>query len=328
MNDVNKSPESRGEIPQQAPLPRPPHDPPRDRSEEFFRWLNFNPAVYALFVLFGIFVLYQIVGGGLTLLLFGLDFSDDNAGAIRIATLAGQLLFLLVPTLLLIRFQAGNIREFIRLKPIGIREVFFITLGVVAAQQFLQGYLALQDLIPLPESVRPFVDEMRHTIEQMYLNLILVETIPALLFVIVVIAVVPAVSEEVLFRGLVQRNFEYSFGLAGGAVAAGVIFGVYHLNPFNLVPLVSLGIIFGMLVYKTGSIVAPILAHFVNNLAAVVTVYYRREDLIQPSETDPSTAVILLVMTISGVVAAGCWILMSKAVRERQAHAANATSKT
>jgi uncharacterized protein len=296
---------------------RPTGDPPRHVDDTLFNRLNLHPPIYALLALFGIFLLYQIVGGGITLLLFGLDFTDDSVHAIRIATMIGQILFLLIPTLILIRFQTKNIFNFIRLKPIGFREVVFITVGVIAAQQFLQGYLVLQDMIPLPEAVQPFVDSIRESIERMYRTLVMVHTIPELFFVILVVAVVPAFSEEILFRGLVQRNFEYSFGLVGGAVVAGIIFAVYHLNPFTLVPLMVLGIVFGLLVYKTGSILAAILAHFINNVVAVISVFYRRGEILIPADGDPSIAGTLLVMLISGLVAVGCWMLLSQVSARR-----------
>ncbi len=283
-----------------------------------FDYLNVHPVVYAFIVLLGIFFLYQIVGGGITLLLFGLDFTDDNVQAIRFATMAAQILFLLIPTLLFLRLQTKNILQFVRMKPISFAEVVFITIGVVAAQQFLQGYLVFQEMIPIPEVIKPFVDEMRESIEQMYRTLIMVETIPELLFVILVVALVPAFSEEFLFRGLVQRNFEYSFGLAGGAVVAGIIFALYHLNPFTLMPLMALGIVFGLLVYKTGSILAAILAHFVNNVVAIITVYYRREEILLPADADPSFTSTILVMSISGLIAVFCWIFLIKAVAERK----------
>jgi uncharacterized protein len=291
---------------------------PVPAEDDVFHRMNIHPVWYALFALIGIFFLYQVVGGGLTILLFGLDFTGDNIQLIRLTTLVGQLLFLLVPTLILLRFQTKNIFSFIRFKPIGIAEVVFITIGVLAAQQFLQGYMALQDLIPIPESVRPFVDQMRESIEQTYRALVIVESIPELLFVMVVVAVVPAFSEEFLFRGLVQRNFEHSFGLAGGAIAAGIIFGLYHLNPFSMFPLIVLGVLFGLLVYKTGSILSAVLAHFVNNTVAIVTVYYRREEILLPGDDEISVAATAGVMLVSGFVAVVCWILLSRAAAGRK----------
>jgi uncharacterized protein len=279
---------------------------------------NLHPLIYAMLALISIFIFYQIVGSGLTVLLFGLDFTDNNVQMIRLATAIGQILFLLIPTLIFLRFQSRNIFQFVRFKPISFPAAVYIIIGVIAAQQFLQGYLFFQEMIPIPEAIEPFVENLRKSIEQMYRVLVMVDTIPELLFVILIVALIPAFSEEFLFRGLVQRNFEYSFGLAGGAVVTGIIFALYHLNPFTLLPLMVLGIVFGLLVYKTGSILAAILAHFINNLFAVLSVYYRREEIFLSDKADPSVITILLVMFISGSIAVACWVLLSRTVAEKK----------
>ena len=151
-----------------------------------FNRVHMHPVFYGLFVLVLIFFLYQVVGGGLTLLLFGLDFSEENIMEIRWVTLAGQVLLLLIPTLLLLKLQAGNIRGFIRLKPIGLAECLIIMVGVIALQQFLQGYLIIQDQLPIPDAAKPFIDNMRQSIERMYRILVAAHSFPELLFVIIV----------------------------------------------------------------------------------------------------------------------------------------------
>jgi uncharacterized protein len=286
-----------------------------------FNRVPVHPVMYGIFVLLIIFFLYQIVGGGLTVLMFGLDFSDDTISGIRWVTLGGQVLLLLIPTLLLLKMQSGHIRGFIRLKPIGLTECLLIAVGVIALQQFLQGYMVIQDQLPLPEAIKPFVENMRQSIERMYRILVASDSVPELLFVILVVALVPAISEEVLFRGLVQRNFEFSFGLAGGGIAAGIIFGLYHLNPFSLVPLMVLGILFGLLVYKTGSILSAMVAHFVNNLTAILAVYIRGADSFVASEGNSITLSLLLVMFVSLLIATMCWFALGRIVAQKRIRA-------
>ena len=88
------------------------------------------------------------------------------------------------------------------------------------------------------------------------------------MLVIVTVAVVPALSEEILFRGLVQTDLERIMGGWKSAVIAGVIFGLYHVNPFSLVPIVAIGVVFGLIVHRSGTIVLAMAAHFMNNLLA------------------------------------------------------------
>jgi membrane protease YdiL (CAAX protease family) len=99
-------------------------------------------------------------------------------------------------------------------------------------------------------------------------------------FVVVVftVALVPAVSEELLFRGLVQRSIEQAVGGMRGAIMTGVIFGAYHLNPFNIVPLVALGVYFGFIVFRSKNITLAVSAHFFNNFIACAAIYLQLRD--------------------------------------------------
>lgn len=65
---------------------------------------------------------------------------------------------------------------------------------------------------------------------------------------------------------------------AVSAVLAGTIFGLFHFNPFEIVPLVGLGVFFGLLRYRSQSLLVPMAAHFFNNLMAVLASFYGIED--------------------------------------------------
>jgi membrane protease YdiL (CAAX protease family) len=93
-----------------------------------------------------------------------------------------------------------------------------------------------------------------------------------------VVALVPALCEELLFRGLVQRSFEEVTPGIRGAVIAGLIFGAYHLNPFALVPVAALGVYLGFIVYRAENISVAISTHFFNNFIACTAAYLKIDD--------------------------------------------------
>ena len=77
----------------------------------------------------------------------------------------------------------------------------------------------------------------------------------------------------------------------GAIIATGVIFGIYHLDPFTLVPLCVLGIYLSYLVSATGSILVPVAAHFTNNFVSSLVYYsFGKDSLIAPSD-NPKLAV-------------------------------------
>nr|QNO53103.1 hypothetical protein ODDINNFO_00017 [Methanosarcinales archaeon ANME-1 ERB6] len=89
------------------------------------------------------------------------------------------------------------------------------------------------------------------------------------------------VGEELLFRGVIQRDLTHAFGPAAGLVLASSVFCVMHLawrSISELALVFFMGIIFGYLYYKTGSLTAPIIAHGVGNVMLVGVLPY-----LQPS---------------------------------------------
>ncbi len=236
------------------------------------------PIPFAFLALAVIFVLYQLVGGLATFLLFGGRVVGGDVTLMRWATLGGQILFLLVPTLLLARLRAPGPSYYFPLRTPGATQILLACVAVFALQQVLQVYLLVQDAIPLPAPVKPYIEEFKRLIEETYRVLVTARSPGELAFVVVVVAVVPALCEELLFRGLVQRSIALETGGLPAALIVGAVFGAYHLSPFTLVPLAALGMFFGFLVHRTGNILVAVAAHFFNNSLAAVAAYYGMDE--------------------------------------------------
>ncbi len=248
-------------------------------------WRRILPVPFALLALGIVFLLYQGLGTVLLLALTGGKITVESPALVRWSTLVGEILFMLLPTLLLARLRHGNIRRSLRVTLPEPLQMFVIVVAVFALQQMLQGYMAFQDAIPLPAPLRHIVDLLRKAMEMTYTLLASASEPLEFVFVVVTVALVPAVCEEFLFRGLVQGSLEESYGGLWGAVVTGIIFGMYHLNPINLVPLVALGVFFGYVVYRSGSVLLAVTGHFFNNFMACTALYLQLDDdfiLLQP----------------------------------------------
>ncbi len=242
---------------------------------------DMHPVLFAILSLGAIFFLYQIVAGGIVLLLAGGRITEDNASLIRWTTGIGQLLFILVPTLVLARLRHANLGAFFRITLPDYRQVLATVIGVFALQQVLSGYMVLQDMIPLPPELARILDMLKKMFEETYRTLVAARSPLEFAGVVLVVALIPALSEELLFRGLVQRNMEAAFGGWRGALVTGLIFGAYHLIPTSFVPLAALGIYFGLIVVRTQSITVAMVAHFVNNFVACLATYmHLNEDFV------------------------------------------------
>ena len=87
---------------------------------------------------------------------------------------------------------------------------------------------------------------------------------------ILVIAVVPAISEEILFRGYVFSSLKKRFAPWAVILITAVLFGIYHMNLFQGIYAALLGVVLAGAVTLTGSIVPASIIHFTANLLAVV----------------------------------------------------------
>ncbi|MCC6396606.1 MAG: CPBP family intramembrane metalloprotease [Bacteroidetes bacterium] len=299
------------------PTPAPPGPEPV-KPLPFFRRLHAVPFVLAALAI--VFFLDQIVAGGVTLLLAGGSITANTIQWVRWSTLIGQLLFLLAPTLVLTHLRYGRILQPLRLRWPTVPQVVVVLVGVFALQQVLQGYMLLQEAIPLPSGLQRWVDMIKDMFEATYRVLVTARTPLELVLVICTVAVVPAISEELLFRGLVQRDLESVVSGRTSAILAGVIFGLYHLNPFSLVPLITLGVAFGLIVYRSGNITLAMAAHFLNNFLASIALYLNMNEdfLLTAPDGGETVAAAVLNTIVFGMVFVGAMYYFVRITRPSQ----------
>lgn len=88
---------------------------------------------------------------------------------------------------------------------------------------------------------------------------------PSLAASLVTLALVPALCEELVFRGVLARGLTPSLPPVAAAAIAAVLFSAYHLSPLQAVPAFLLGLVLGVLALRARSIVPAMLAHALNN---------------------------------------------------------------
>lgn len=113
--------------------------------------------------------------------------------------------------------------------------------------------------------------------EMLELNEELAEAIshPNLLINLFVVAMLPAVCEEVLFRGMIYKGLENEGKNPRRAIIlSGILFGIMHLDFFRMLPTALLGIGLAYIVYTSGSIFLAMLVHFLNNGIIVIAQHF------------------------------------------------------
>jgi uncharacterized protein len=260
-----------------------------------------HPLSFAFASLVVVFLLYQVGGGVLTFLVTGTSvITRDNVWMMRWLTLGGQLGFILVPTLLLARLFATRLHDVFQFRVPGIRESTLALIALFSLQRVFSAYMYFQYLVPLPELLRQILEPIKKMFEELMKVMLHADSPLELTFVILVVAVVPSIVEELLFRGLIQKTFERLMSPVVAAVLAGTIFGLYHMNPFEIVPLIGLGVFFGLLRYRSQSLLLPVAAHFFNNLMAVLANFYGLQDdsLLTTTKTMSEVPVTIFEMVV------------------------------
>ncbi len=85
----------------------------------------------------------------------------------------------------------------------------------------------------------------------------------------IVLALAPAICEEIMFRGILLKAFEKE-GKVRAIVLSSLLFGIFHLDSSRVLPTAILGLVMGWMVWTTGSIWSGVLIHFLNNSIVVV----------------------------------------------------------
>ena len=137
---------------------------------------------------------------------------------------------------------------------------------------------------------------------------------------LIMIAIIPAIGEEMLFRGILQRLFsEWFRNIHVAILFTAFIFGAVHLQFYGILPRMILGIIFGYLFFWTGSLWLPIFAHFLNNGSAVMVSFLVSRNMVkQEYENFGSTDNVFFIM--SSIVLTGLllfWVYRCARKKER-----------
>ena len=231
---------------------------------------GFSPIGFIFLSLAVVFFLYQIVGGSLAYLLMGEDITGEksNINLIRLILSFGQFMFILAPAVLLVMLKGDKVKEAFRLKSPHIGIFLLSLLGILLVQPFLQSFVYFQNelifSIPGSEFIKS-LKELFDSLEETTLSLVKASSLVEFILVLFVIAVTPAISEEFLFRGLVFFNFEKVISAGRAIFLSGLIFALFHFHPFNLIPLIVLGVYLTFVTYHSDSIFTAIACHFLNN---------------------------------------------------------------
>ena len=217
--------------------------------------------------------------------------NPTNIKVLKFLQLVQSVGLFIVPPFIFGYFCYPSVSEFLRInKKTSIRMLIVSMLATVSFLPFSNWLSYLNSFLQLPSFMNEIEIWMRNSedyatkITQAFLN---VNSVPELFYNILLIAIIPALGEEFLFRGLLQRIFiEWTKSKHWGIWISALAFSAIHLQFFGFLPRLFLGLFFGYLLEFTGSLWLPILAHFINNLTGVLLSYFITNNNISAKSSD------------------------------------------
>lgn len=184
-----------------------------------------------------------------------------------------SLTFFLLPAFLYAVFTfRSRYWHFLGLKKAEKENMYVLAVAcIVLALPFVFWLGVLNQSVPVPAELKRMEEEAG----KLMMAFLKANSPMDVIINVIVIALLPAICEEICFRGALQRILiQLTRSPWAGIILTAIVFSALHLQFMGFLPRMFLGIILGALYWYSGSLWTSILAHFVNNAVQVIAVSY------------------------------------------------------
>lgn len=233
------------------------------------------------------FVLLSAISAGLLLFL-----EKDTAMFNRIVSAVSQIVVFLLPCLVLAWWiqKTGRI-NYLRTKTSPHWQDLILVLLIVSASiPFIAAIVEWNEAMTLPAkmgALEQIMKEMEAEATQKTEQMLFADNFGILMVNVLIIGLLPAICEEVLFRGFVLNWMSDVFKNKHIAVwVSAFLFSFIHFQFYGFVPRMLLGVLFAYLVVYSGSLWTSVFAHFLNNTIIIIVAYAYFNGYIQTNYED------------------------------------------
>ncbi len=220
------------------------------------------------------------------------EMSTGNLAFLRYMVIVQDISIFIVPALIIMKLMRrenqGRLTDF-RLP--GLTDVFLVVILAFSLIPLTDFTGRLNAGLHLPDwmsGLEKWMIRKENETDDIIGLLITSDNIPALLLNLVMIALLPAIGEELIFRGIFQKILYRLFKSGHASVwFTAVIFSAIHFQFLGFIPRLILGLVFGYLFLWSGTLWLPVLAHFVNNAIPVVGTYFHLYDNVAQTQMLP-----------------------------------------
>jgi membrane protease YdiL (CAAX protease family) len=219
-----------------------------------------------------------IIGANLNVLTkTSASFTDNDIVFIRYALIIQDISFLLIPAIVIMSMinQPGT-----RLKDFKVPEfkeiilVIILTLCLLPVTSFTGQINSAIHLPAWLSGIENWMREKEESADNIIDSIVVSDTFWIMSLNLIIIGLIPAITEEMIFRGVFQKIFSRLFRSGHLAIwITAFIFSAIHFQFLGFIPRFILGLIFGYLFFWGGTLWLPIISHFVNNAFPVILTY-------------------------------------------------------
>lgn len=269
----------------------------------------FTSLLLLLLLMFAGAFLFTILAFAVIIPVYGMQsimnvsgFNPGEMGPLRLIQIFSSTGMFIVPALFFAKLESTNWMEYLGLRKVTLMMLVFAVLIMLSSGPLLEWSLQLNKSMKLPAFLKDIEDWMRLKEQEMAVMtkmLLKMDSVPLLLVNLLMLAIIPAIGEEFIFRGCLQKIFVRWTGNRHAAIwVAAIIFSAIHFQFYGFIPRMLLGALFGYFLVWSGSIWIPVLAHFMNNSVAVITAYVYQQkgiSLDKLNEPDPVSWMVYIL---------------------------------
>ena len=260
---------------------------------------------FRFFIYIMLFLVCTLLGTGIDLIMS----RENNIDLIRIAQGISHLMMFTIPPIGLYLFTRDTPMQEIGFRKINPLWAFFAGLALMfISLPFTNLLTELNEGMNFGDAFAKFEEilkSMENAAEALTERMLNVETFGGLLLNLLVIALIPAIGEELTFRGVLQQALTKKCRSPHVAIIlTAAIFSFIHFQFYGFLPRMFLGVILGYMFYATGSIWTSIAMHFLNNGTAVIVYYLDNKGIID-AEVDTfgaTSSAFLITLSITATI--------------------------
>lgn len=221
-------------------------------------------------------LLFSFLGSALIVAIYGVDgltmlssmaINAESIGALKVMQIMQSIGMFVFPGFFLAYIFSVKPWEYIGFRKFNLKSLILVIFTMAVALPGINFLGSLNEQIPLAQ----WMVDLELKAEELTNAFLTTNSVAVLLLNLFMIAVLPAIGEELIFRGIIQKHFaNITKSQIWGILISALIFSAFHMQFKGFIPRFALGVMFGFMYTWSGSIWLPIIAHFVNNSIATI----------------------------------------------------------